>query len=545
MPRSAHRHRRGRFRRRRSPGSSSGSPRSRAARRRFARSTRATRPTTSCGASSTFLRARTGHDFSSYKRATVMRRVRAGCRSRAAPSVARIRRTTCRATPEEAQELFGDLLISVTMFFRDPDASGRSRRRRIAPIFDNAGTRTACAPGSPAAPPARRPTAWPSCCWRRRSGGKVQLPIQIFATDLDEGALATRARGPLPGQHRGRRQRGAARAASSRRGHALPRQARRCATSSCSRRTACCKDPPFMRLDLVVLPQPADLSGARAAEAGLLAVPLRAAAGRLPVPRLGRDGRRRRPIFRHRSTATRGSTAAARRRACGRTAATRRCRRATGYAQAAERRRPRRGGPSATPPLAHASAALERPRRPACWSIAGTASCTCRRRAGRFLLPGGGPFTSRAAGAGAAGAARSTCSIALGGRWSSGEPTLTHARGGGLRRRRGAASRMQVAPVIPATDARRRRRWSASSTAGGRRSRRAPDPRGDRRPRRDAAACAQELTAAQERAGRQPRASTRRRSRTCASRTRNCSRSTRSTAPPPRSWRPRRKSSSR
>src|SRR4029079_18853617 len=69
----------------------------------------------------TFMRSRTGHDFSSYKRATVMRRVTrrmqvARCESLAAYA------EYVRDTPEEAHELFGDLLISVTMFFRDPQA---------------------------------------------------------------------------------------------------------------------------------------------------------------------------------------------------------------------------------------------------------------------------------------------------------------------------------------------------------------------------------------------------------------------------------------
>lgn len=63
-----------------------------------------------------FLRARTGHEFSGYKRATIMRRI--GRRMQVT------RRASMRdyheylvANPEEAQELFGDLLISVTSFF--------------------------------------------------------------------------------------------------------------------------------------------------------------------------------------------------------------------------------------------------------------------------------------------------------------------------------------------------------------------------------------------------------------------------------------------
>ena len=68
-----------------------------------------------------FLRARTGHDFSGYKRATVMRRVvrrMQVCRTDTLAGYADYLLTT----PEESKELLSDLLISVTAFFRDTRA---------------------------------------------------------------------------------------------------------------------------------------------------------------------------------------------------------------------------------------------------------------------------------------------------------------------------------------------------------------------------------------------------------------------------------------
>ena len=78
------------------------------------------------------LRARTGHDFSSYKRATVMRRVQRRMQVRRVDKLADYSELV-RTTPEEAQELFADLLISVTHFFRDPPAFEALARRVIRP----------------------------------------------------------------------------------------------------------------------------------------------------------------------------------------------------------------------------------------------------------------------------------------------------------------------------------------------------------------------------------------------------------------------------
>ncbi len=82
-----------------------------------------------------FLRSRTGHDFTQYKRATVNRRI--------ARRMQVTRRATLadyadhlKSTPEEAQELFSDLLISVTMFFRDRKAFEVPATDVLPAIFD-------------------------------------------------------------------------------------------------------------------------------------------------------------------------------------------------------------------------------------------------------------------------------------------------------------------------------------------------------------------------------------------------------------------------
>ena len=65
--------------------------------------------------------------------------------------------------PEEAQDLFGDLLISVTAFFRDSDAFEALAETVIATaVRRSTGLDEPSGSGRWAAPPARRPTASPS-----------------------------------------------------------------------------------------------------------------------------------------------------------------------------------------------------------------------------------------------------------------------------------------------------------------------------------------------------------------------------------------------
>ncbi|MCW6511587.1 chemotaxis protein CheB [Lichenifustis flavocetrariae] len=143
-----------------------------------------------------FLRTRTGHDFSNYKRATVMRRVLRRMQ------VCRFDTLTeydahLRATPEEAKELFSDLLISVTMFFRDYQAFEALEQRAIAPLFDTldeTGIRAwvvGCASGEEAYSIA-------ILMLEEAARRKTHVLIQIFASDLDEGALATAREGRYP-----------------------------------------------------------------------------------------------------------------------------------------------------------------------------------------------------------------------------------------------------------------------------------------------------------------------------------------------------------
>ena len=80
-----------------------------------------------------FLHTRTGHDFSHYKRATVLRRIMRRLQVNSLDNIPRYA-DFLRTHPGEAGALLQDLLISVTNFFRDPE-SFRALETHIAASF--------------------------------------------------------------------------------------------------------------------------------------------------------------------------------------------------------------------------------------------------------------------------------------------------------------------------------------------------------------------------------------------------------------------------
>ncbi len=208
-----------------------------------------------------FLRARTGHDFSHYKRATVMRRVGRRMQVTRRPDLAGYSRYLVE-NPEEAQELFGDLLISVTQFFRDPDAYCALAKQAIPAVIEGA-LRGDATP--PAIEGARQDgvRAWVVGCATGEEAYSLAIlmleeaerqhkavPIQIFATDLDEGALGTAREGRYPASIEGdvsdeRLHRWFVREGPH---YRVKKEVRDCVLFATH---SVLKDPPFMHIDLV------------------------------------------------------------------------------------------------------------------------------------------------------------------------------------------------------------------------------------------------------------------------------------------------------
>jgi two-component system CheB/CheR fusion protein len=143
------------------------------------------------------LRVRTGHDFNSYKRSTVLRRVQRRLQ------VSRTHRLAdyyahLRDDADEAQALFSDLLISVTSFFRDAHAFGVLAAKVIPQLFDGreAGDRLrvwvpGCATGEEAYSIA-------ILLLEETARREVRPEIQVFGSDLDPAALAVAREGRYP-----------------------------------------------------------------------------------------------------------------------------------------------------------------------------------------------------------------------------------------------------------------------------------------------------------------------------------------------------------
>ncbi|MEP6835394.1 MAG: PAS domain S-box protein [Gemmatimonas sp.] len=140
------------------------------------------------------LLAATGHDFGHYKSSTLIRRTLRRlhlihCNS------AQAYLAQLRTDPTEAERLFNDLLVSVTSFFRDTDAfkalSDIAFPRIFASDQQTEPVRiwvAGCATGEEA-----YSIAMLVCEYAAHAGPLP--PVQIFATDLDEGALNHARRG--------------------------------------------------------------------------------------------------------------------------------------------------------------------------------------------------------------------------------------------------------------------------------------------------------------------------------------------------------------
>ncbi|TLG78158.1 chemotaxis protein [Methylocystis sp. B8] len=141
-----------------------------------------------------FLRRRTGHDFSNYKRPTVMRRLSRRMQVVRQESFSSYYQYL-QNNKNEINDLFSDLLISVTAFFRDPEAFAALSEKVIKPLFDkledDAPIRVwviGCATGEEA-------YSVGILLLEEAARRGVHPSMQIFASDIDDVALATAREG--------------------------------------------------------------------------------------------------------------------------------------------------------------------------------------------------------------------------------------------------------------------------------------------------------------------------------------------------------------
>lgn len=136
-----------------------------------------------------------GHDFSLYKRNMILRRIYRRLLVNGLDSL-HAYLSLLRRDSGEVRSLFRELLISVTGFFRDPEAYEALKIQIRARLLPRADERIrvwvpACATGEEV-------YSLAILILEELEEHKLELPIQIFASDIDEAALRTARAGSYP-----------------------------------------------------------------------------------------------------------------------------------------------------------------------------------------------------------------------------------------------------------------------------------------------------------------------------------------------------------
>lgn len=146
----------------------------------------------------TILRTRARHDFTGYKKATILRRIQRRMGLAQLDDLADYV-TALRQNPREISALVDDLMIHVTGFFRDPDAWEALRKLVVQPLVrekEQEGTLrcwvTACATGEEA-------YSLAMLLHEAADAERKVLDIKVFATDMAERTLTRARSGVYPG----------------------------------------------------------------------------------------------------------------------------------------------------------------------------------------------------------------------------------------------------------------------------------------------------------------------------------------------------------
>ncbi|HMB92621.1 MAG TPA: chemotaxis protein CheB, partial [Rhodothermales bacterium] len=143
------------------------------------------------------LRARTGHDFTLYKHATILRRLTRRLHLSGTDDLAAYL-AYLRANADEVHNLLKDLLLTVTNFFRDPEAFAALEKKVVPKLFKEKASGEAvrawvcgCATGEEAYSIAML------LCEEAERQPHPTTP-QVFASDISEGALRVAREGLYP-----------------------------------------------------------------------------------------------------------------------------------------------------------------------------------------------------------------------------------------------------------------------------------------------------------------------------------------------------------
>jgi two-component system CheB/CheR fusion protein len=143
------------------------------------------------------VRTKTGHDFSAYKKSTVIRRIqrRINVHNFENP-VAYLR--YLQENPEEVRHLFKELLINVTTFFREPEAFEVLKQTVLPDLLRDKPSDYTVRVWVPGCATGEEAYSLAMVIREYTEEAKKDYRLQIFATDIDEGSIAAARSGFFP-----------------------------------------------------------------------------------------------------------------------------------------------------------------------------------------------------------------------------------------------------------------------------------------------------------------------------------------------------------
>jgi two-component system CheB/CheR fusion protein len=143
------------------------------------------------------VRSGTGHDFSHYKRNTIVRRIQRRMAVHQIENILDYIRYL-QENPAEVKALFKDLLITVTNFFRDPKAFDALREKVIVPLAEERASGTTVRVWVPGCATGQEAYSVAILLSEAMASLKKHFDVQIFATDMDTDAIAHARQGIYP-----------------------------------------------------------------------------------------------------------------------------------------------------------------------------------------------------------------------------------------------------------------------------------------------------------------------------------------------------------
>jgi two-component system CheB/CheR fusion protein len=140
---------------------------------------------------------RTGHDFSGYKTPAFYRRIERRMQVLQIPSLAAYA-DRLRQDPGEVDTLFRDLLIGVTNFFRDTKAFEALEQLVMPRLFEGKDPSNIIRVWVPGCATGEEVYSLAIMLREQSEKSRSRMKIQIFATDIDEAALAVARTGRYP-----------------------------------------------------------------------------------------------------------------------------------------------------------------------------------------------------------------------------------------------------------------------------------------------------------------------------------------------------------